>query len=244
MKLYRKIEEIDPRLRLVISFLYSIFVALEKLPVFFYYYLILSVPLLFFINNLKKFLKGLLAVNFFILFCWILLPINIPGKEIFKLFRFSITEEGIKYTFLITIKTNLIFITNFVLLFSSHPVRVVHALHHLHIPRKLINLLFFTSRYIPVIEKEINKLERAMKVRCFKPKTDMHTYRTFGNLVGQIILRSYERSERIYKAMLLRSFSGIFWTYHHFKWSKKDTFVSICGIIYLLILIFLKWNQL
>jgi cobalt/nickel transport system permease protein len=242
MKLYKKIEDIDPRLRFLICFFYSVFIAIEKDFFLFFYYLILPVFLLPFINDFKKFLKGFIAVNFFIFLCWLFLPFSIPGKIILKIFKFNMTHEGIKYTLLITIKANLIFITNYVLIFSSHPVRIVHALHHLYIPEKLVNLLFFTIRYIPVIENEKNRIERAMKLRCFKPKTNIHTYKTIGNFLGQIILRSYERSKRVYKAMILRCFSGIFWVYHHFKWSKKDTFISICAIIYFSILFYLKWR--
>jgi len=81
-------------------------------------------------------------------------------------------------------------------------------------------------------------------MRCFRYGNNIHTYKTTGNLIGLIILRAYERSERIYKAMILRNFSGIFWTYHHFKWSKRDTIVSICVIIYFLWIIFQKFRLL
>ncbi|HOK56224.1 MAG TPA: cobalt ECF transporter T component CbiQ [bacterium] len=233
-------EKIDPRLRLLTSFVYSIFVALERNFEIFKFYLILPVILFFFITDFKKFFKGLISVNLFIFLCWLFLPLSIPGKEVFRFLKFSVTYEGIRYTLLITIKANLIFLTNFVLIFSTHPIRIIHALHHLHLPKKLINIFFLSTRYIPVIEKEKNRIQKAMKIRCFVPKNNIHTYKTIGNFVGILLLRSYERSERIYKAMILRNFSGIFWTYHHFVWSKKDTFVSFCVIIYFLWIIILK----
>jgi cobalt/nickel transport system permease protein len=237
-------EKIDPRLRILISFVYSIFVVSEKNFGLIKYFIFLPLILIFFITDFKKFFKGLIAVNFFLFFFWLFLPFSIPGREIFHFLKFSATYEGIKYTYLITVKTNLIFITNFVLIFLSHPVKIVHALHHLHLPEKLVNIFFLSTRYIPVIEKEKNRLQRAMKMRCFRYGNNIHTYKTTGNLVGLIILRAYERSERIYKAMILRNFSGIFWTYHHFKWSKRDTIVSICVIIYFLWIIFQKFRLL
>jgi len=233
-------EKIDPRLRLVTSFVYSLFVALEKNFIFFKYYSILPLILIFFIDDFKKFFKGFISVNIFIFLCWIFLPFNIPGKEIFRFLKLTATYEGIKYTFLITAKANLIFITNFVLVFSSHPVRLIHGLHHLHLPGKLVNIFFLSTRYIPVIEMEKNRLLRAMKIRCFKAQNNIHTYKTTGNLLGLLLLRSYERGEKIYRGMILRSFSGIFWTYHHFKWSKRDTIITFCVIIYFLWIILLK----
>ncbi|MCM8804746.1 MAG: cobalt ECF transporter T component CbiQ [Candidatus Omnitrophica bacterium] len=233
-------EKIDPRLRILCSFTYSILVALEKNIEIFKYYLILPVVLVFFISDFKKFFKSFISVNIFIFLCWLFLPFSIGGKVLFNFLKFKVTYQGIRYAFLITIKANLIFITNFVLIFSTHPIRVIHALHHLYLPKKLVNIFFLSTRYIPVIENEKNRLQKAMRVRCFVPKNDIHTYRTIGNLLGLIILKSYERSERIYKAMILRSFSGIFWTYYHFKWSKKDTIICLSVIIYFVWIIYLK----
>lgn len=237
------IEKIDPRIRLIFSLLYSIFLAVEKNFSLFLYYSIIPFFLIFFISDFKRFIKGFWAVNFFIFLLWIFLPFSIPGKEIFHILKFKITQEGVKYTLTITIKANLIFLTNFILIFSSHPLRIVHALHHLHIPKKIVSLLFFSIRYIPVIEGEKNKLERAMKIRSFKPENNLHTYKTIGNLISLIILNSYLRGDRVYKAMILRNFKGIFWTYHHFKWSRTDTFLTFCAIIYFLGLILLKWSH-
>ncbi|MCS7179879.1 MAG: energy-coupling factor transporter transmembrane protein EcfT, partial [bacterium] len=118
--------------------------------------------------------------------------------------------------------------------------KIIHALHHLYFPKKLINILFLTTRYIPLVEREKNRIQRAMKMRCFRLQNNIHTYKTISNLVGVLILRSYMRGERIYKAMILRSFSGIFWIYYHFKWKKTDTFFSLCAIIYFLWIIILK----
>ncbi|MCM8786077.1 MAG: cobalt ECF transporter T component CbiQ [Candidatus Omnitrophica bacterium] len=231
---------IDPRLKLIIGFVYSIFVALEKKFHLFIYYSILPIILFFFITDFKKFLKGFISINFFIILMWIFLPFSFPGREVFKILKFSATYEGIRYATLIMIKANLIFITNFVLIFSSHPIITIHALHHLHLPQKLVNIFFLSTRYIPVIEEEKNRLERAMKIRSFRPRNDIYTYKIIGNLFGLIVLRAYEKSKTIYKAMILRSFSGIFWTYHHFIWKKRDTFICLCAIIYFLWIIYLK----
>lgn len=236
-------EKIDPRVRLIIGFIYSIFVALEKNFHLFKFYSILPLILIFYIKDFKKFLKGFISINIFIILTWFFLPFSIPGKAIFHFLKFSATYQGIRYTTLITIKANLIFITNFVLIFSSHPIRTIHALHHLYLPRKLVNIFFLSTRYIPLIEREKDRIQRAMKMRSFRLKSNIHTYKTISNLVGILILRSYLRSERIYKAMILRSFSGIFWTYYHFKWKKTDTFFSLCAIIYFLWIIILKTLQ-
>jgi cobalt/nickel transport system permease protein len=35
-------------------------------------------------------------------------------------------------------------------------------------------------------------------------------FRTMGNMIGMLFVRSYERAERIYAAMLSRGYSGLF----------------------------------
>lgn len=47
----------------------------------------------------------------------------------------------------------------------------------------------------------------AARVRA---KTNMHTYRTFGNMLGMVFVHSFDRSVRVYEAMILRGFSGRF----------------------------------
>jgi len=66
-------------------------------------------------------------------------------------------------------------------------------------------------------------LYNAMKVRAFKPTTNVHTYRSYAYLIGMLVLKSYEHSEKIYQAMLCRGFKGKFPLLDHFtRLTKKD----------------------
>lgn len=75
-------------------------------------------------------------------------------------------------------------------------------------PPTLISLLIFTVRYIDVLHQEYQRLRAAMKARGFRPRNNRHTYRTFGHLVGMMLVRAVERSERILDAMKCRGFNG------------------------------------
>ncbi len=57
---------------------------------------------------------------------------------------------------------------------------------------------------------EYRRLRLAMRARGFAPKTDRHTLRTFGFLVGMLVVRAAERSERVLDAMRCRGFDGRF----------------------------------
>ena len=72
------------------------------------------------------------------------------------------------------------------------------------------------------MHEEYSRLRNAVIIRCFKAGTNIHTYRTYAYLVGMLIVRSYERSQRIYQAMLCRGFKGRFPVISHFRLRKGD----------------------
>ena len=89
-------------------------------------------------------------------------------------------------------------------------------------PLKLVYLFFFFYRYVSVLHEEYTSMREAMRVRCFKPHLDRHTYGSLANLIGMLIVRSFERSERIYEAMLCRGFHGHFPVIGHFHLHRVD----------------------
>ncbi len=237
------LHSIDPRLKIVLLFFYSFIVALEKNPRILLYASIL--PLLFLCGMRDSFriiIKRMLPVNGFILLLWLFIPFTFPGEIISRVGSLSITREGIFYCLIITWKSNLIFLASLLFLSTSPVFHLVHALHHLRLPSKLVQLFYFTYRYIPVIYGEYNRLREAMRVRGFKPGNNLHTLRTTGYLVGMLLLRSQERSERVYQAMLARGFQGIFWNFHHFAWKRKDTLFLVIFILYFMGLGWVKWS--
>ncbi len=49
-------------------------------------------------------------------------------------------------------------------------------------------------------------------------------------MAGQLFLRSYERSERIYNAMLSRGYSGHLYTLNPHEMTQRDYFVTVFAI--------------
>ncbi len=80
----------------------------------------------------------------------------------------------------------------------------------------------FTVRYIAVFEREYQRLRQAMRSRAFRPRLNRHTLRTFGYLVGMLLVRAMERSERIQQAMRCRGFAGRFHTHRHMRVRAAD----------------------
>jgi len=225
------LHKLDPRVKIIVALLFSIIVALTDK------YTSMLGALLFAVGTViiarlrtKEVISRLLVVNSFIFLLWLMLPFTFSGEKIYTLGSLSVSREGIKYAFLITVKSNSIILTGIALLSTSSIFNLVHALRHLYLPDKLIQLFFFTYRYIHTIFSEYVKLNNAMKIRGFKPQTNFHTYKTYAYLVGMMLVRSYDRSERVYNAMLCRGFKGKFWTLNHFSFKKSDFVLGIAMI--------------
>ena len=103
------------------------------------------------------------------------------------------------------------------------------ALERLRFPSKLVFLFLFTYRYLHVIADEWHKLHGAARLRGFAPKTNMHTYRTFGNMLGMVFVHSFDRSVRVYEAMILRGFSGRFQSVTAFRATSRDAVFAVAA---------------
>ncbi len=94
------------------------------------------------------------------------------------------------------------------------------ALRALRIPRLLVVQVVMIWRYLEVLGMEVAKTQRAYQLRA--PKHHGIRPSAWGSLLGQIILRTYDRAGRIDQAMRLRGFQGDFPDAGRPRWHKSD----------------------
>jgi len=91
---------------------------------------------------------------------------------------------------------------------------LLHALQHLRMPRILIAIISFMYRYLFVLADEAMRLLRARESRSAAAVGGsgggslIWRAKVAGSMVGQLLLRSFERSDRVYNAMLARGYRG------------------------------------
>ena len=176
---------------------------------------------------LEALLRRFAVVNLFVLFLWLTVPLTMPGDPVIALGPLWASRQGIDLALLVTLKSNAIFLV-FVALVASMPSPTLgYALERLRTPSKLVFLFLFTYRYLHVIFEEWQALRTAAQVRGFAPRTNMHTYRTIGYMLGMVFVRSYERSLRVLEAMRLRGFNGAFRTVTQFRATPVDVIVGV-----------------
>ncbi len=150
------------------------------------------------------------AVNAFVVFLWLVLPLTAPGTPVWRLWSLAVTQEGLHLALLITFKTNAVFFCILALVSTTPAPALGRAMTALGVPDKFSFLFLFTYRYLHVIAAEYARLVTAARLRGFAPATDRRTYRTYAALVAMVLVKSYDRSQRVYQAMLLRGFTGTF----------------------------------
>jgi cobalt/nickel transport system permease protein len=129
----------------------------------------------------------------------------------------NIYLAGIVFAAKITLKSNAILLALIALIATMSFATLGHSLARLKIPEKLVFLLMITYRYIFVIQQEYQKIIRSIKIRGFKPKTNLHTYKTFAYVIGMLLIRASERADRVYNAMRCRGFKGKYYSLTDFR---------------------------
>jgi cobalt/nickel transport system permease protein len=223
------IHRLDPRLKLlftlafimtVVSF--SKYALSELFPFFLFPVLVLSladIPAGFLVRKI-------VIVSPFAFFIAVFNPlldtatfVNIGSTEISAGW---VSFISIMIKFVLTVSAGLLLIAT-----TSFP-DVCRALQRLGIPEIFVLQLLFIYRYIFVLIEEAMKVKRARDVRSFGSRG--LGIRSFVSLIGAFFIRTIERSERIYQAMLSRGFQGRIETSRIFRVSATDIFLLAAGL--------------
>ncbi|MBN1991817.1 MAG: cobalt ECF transporter T component CbiQ [Anaerolineae bacterium] len=147
---------------------------------------------------------------------------TLPGQPIFTLtlgpWQAVATDAGLTRFASVVIRSWLSVQMAILLIATTQFPDLMHALRHLRFPHLLVAVISFTYRYLFVLVDETIRLLRAREARSAKPAggrgggSIIWRARVAGNMAGQLFLRSYERSDRVYNAMLARGYQGHFQT--------------------------------
>ncbi|MBN1311761.1 MAG: cobalt ECF transporter T component CbiQ [Anaerolineae bacterium] len=101
------------------------------------------------------------------------------------------------------------------MMLTTHFADVLWALSALHVPRVLVVIFSFMYRYLFVLADEALRLTRARDSRSAAiggspaaGRSIVFRAQTTGRMIGNLFLRSFDRSERVYQAMAARGYRG------------------------------------
>lgn len=226
---------LDPRAKLLVTLLFLI--AVLSLPlqhlaglILFLVYPIISCSMAGI--GYGSICKRSLIILPFILFIGIFNPI-FDRQVVFYIGSVGITAGWI--SFLSILLRGLLSVQAvFVLIFSTGFYNLCRGMQKLGIPVLFTTQLLFVYRYLFVLLQEALNMERARASRSFGRKS--YTFRLWGIFIGQLLIRTIERSERIHRAMLSRGFTGTIEGRFHFTWRTRETFyLMLWSIVFLLL---------
>jgi cobalt/nickel transport system permease protein len=201
------VHHLDPRAKVIATMLFLFTVisfpkyeVVALVPLFLFPVLLMTIgeiPVLFI-------LRKIIVVSPFAIFIGIFNPI-LDTRTAAVIFGVSLSAGWISFLsillkFALTVSAALLLIAT-----TSFP-GVCHALRRLGFPALFVSQLLFLYRYLFVLMEEAMRIVRAREMRSFGMRST--GIKVFVRLIGVLFLRTVDRAERIYYAMLSRGFQG------------------------------------
>lgn len=244
------LHRLDPRIKVVVTIAFILSNAL--LPDGAWIAFLLAWGFILFANVVSRLGAGFTFKRSFIALPFALAAItvlfSIPGKPVtsfqFMMWNLTITDAGLLRFISIVVRSWLSVQMAILLVAVTEFPKIVHALTHLRVPAILTVIIAFLYRYLFVLTDEVLRMMRARQSRSAAAPgvrsggSVSWRARIAGHMAGQLFLRSYERSDRIYNAMLSRGYKGQLMTIHAHHYHPSDLWI---GLLSLLALILMQW---
>jgi cobalt/nickel transport system permease protein len=134
----------------------------------------------------------------------------------------SLSEAGLATFALVTVKAAIGAFSAVLLGATTSFPDILHGLERLRMPRLLTVIAAFMYRYVFVVVDEARRMRAALAARAYRPRHLGHVA-AIGRLVTALFLRSYERGERVYLAMLARGYGGTMPRFAVLAFRRADT---------------------
>ncbi len=104
------------------------------------------------------------------------------------------------------------------------------AMRKLGSPESLNLILSMMYRYTTLLSEEWSRLERARDSRTVRPLVGRQLYHIYGRQLGILLVRSWDRAERVHAAMLSRGFDGSWPMWESPAFRVRDGFFLLAAV--------------
>ena len=223
---YTMIHKIDSSIKIIVTIIYVIKVLSIKQFIISDITSIVLYPLILF-----KF--GKVPVKFILKKVLFILPLIFGLSVINLIIDFSYSE--IYFSVLLLFKCIFTLVGALLLIVTTGINNLAFGLKKLKIPNILIMQILMLHRYIILMMEECYRVKSAYELRTLGEKS--MTMKDYGRIIGQMLLKTIDKSEKVYEAMKLRGFDGDLYINRNKKAGFIDfLYLIICGVI----LIFIK----
>ena len=141
----------------------------------------------------------------FLLFA-VLLPVVGHGERV-EVLGLPLAREGLWAAWNILVKGTLGVAATVIVAATTPVPALLRGLDRLRLPRAFTNVAGFMVRYADVIADELRRMRIARLSRGYDPRWIWQA-RALAATAGALFIRSYERGERVYLAMVSRGYAG------------------------------------
>jgi len=113
---------------------------------------------------------------------------------------------------------------------TTPPPRLLLGLRKLGLPSIFVETLTFLYRFVNVLADHVLSMRRAILSRGWGLDR-VALVRLYGNLAGNLFVRTYERGERVHAAMLSRGFTGVLPTAERLALRLPDTITVLLALV-------------
>lgn len=153
----------------------------------------------------------------------VVLPLFSGSTVLISLGPLAIRQEGLLAFVLIFVKFICILTLSLVLFGTAPFLKTIKATRSLGLSPILADMMLLSYRYIYEVAADLTKMQTAMRLRGFRAHGfSRRTLNALAILAGSLLVRSYERSERVYKAMILRGYGRAKISYEEFQAQPYD----------------------
>jgi cobalt/nickel transport system permease protein len=162
----------------------------------------------------------------------ILLPLFSGQTILLQLGPLALRQEGLLALLLIVVKFVSILTVSLVLFGTAPFLTTIKAMRALGLPPILADMTLFSYRYLFEVGDDLQSMQQAMRLRGFRARRpDGRTVGVLASLAGSLLVRSYEQSERVYKAMVLRGYGHAPRIHDEFQSRPSDAVLLLAGLL-------------
>ena len=168
--------------------------------------------------KLKTILKGVKPVIFIIVFTAILNMFYTQGNVLVQVWRFKITDNGIKNAILMVARIIMLITGTFLLTYTTSPItltdgleRLLGPLKKIHVPvHELAMMMSIALRFIPTLIEETDKIMSAQKARGadFETGNLMQKAKALVPILVPLFVSAFRRADELATAMECRCYTG------------------------------------
>ncbi len=156
-------------------------------------------------------------------------------EPVFRIGTLVVTEGWVSFLSII-LRGVLSVAALLILINSTGYYRLCRSMQRLGVPAVFTTQLLFVYRYLYVLIEEALAMQRARDARSFGRSS--YPLKVWGRLIGQLLIRTFDRAEQISRAMLARGFTGRIPedVFERPAWKMRDTvFLAVwsCALILL-----------